>query len=133
MGVLDNGAYPADPYTDRFKFLPGTTTPNPFYTSLFKISANDTDQMAQDEFVRSSLKADYVFHGGITLQTVTAYQTGNTAYKGDLYSTGPGSATRSWSAVACTPMFSPRPDLAVPTSRRSSTMLMKRSGLRKST
>ena len=50
VGVLDNGAYPADPYTDRFKVLPGTTTPNPFYTDLFKISANDTDQMAQDEY-----------------------------------------------------------------------------------
>jgi iron complex outermembrane receptor protein len=92
VDYLDNGAYPADPYTDRFKYLPGTNTPNPFYTSLFKISANDTDQMAEDQFVRSSLKVDYVFDGGITLQTVTAYQTGNTAYKGDLYSTGPGNA-----------------------------------------
>ena len=49
VGVLDNGAYPADPYTDRFKVLPGTTTPNPFYTDLFHI-ANDSDQMAQDEY-----------------------------------------------------------------------------------
>ena len=89
VGLLDNGAYPADPYTDRFKDLPGTTTPNPFYTSLFKISANDADQMAQDEYVRSSLKVDYTFDGGIKLQTVTGYQMGNTAYKGDLYSTGP--------------------------------------------
>ena len=92
VGVLDNGAYPADPYTDRFKYLPGTTTPNPFYTDLFKISANDTNQMAQDEYVRSSLKVDYVFDGGIKLQTVTAYQTGNTRYKGDLYSTGPNTS-----------------------------------------
>jgi iron complex outermembrane recepter protein len=40
VDMLDNGAYPADPYTDRFKLIPGTTTPNPYYTSLFKIQAN---------------------------------------------------------------------------------------------
>ncbi len=92
LDYLDNGAYPADPYTDRFKFIPGTNTPNPFYTDLFKISANDPNQMAADEFVRSSVKADYVFENGITLQSITAYQFGNTAYKGDLYSTGPNTS-----------------------------------------
>ena len=92
LDYLDNGAYPADPYTDRFKFIPGTSTPNPFYTDLFKISANDPNQMAADEFVRSSLKLDYVFDDGITLQSITAYQFGNTAYKGDLYSTGPNTS-----------------------------------------
>jgi iron complex outermembrane receptor protein len=86
--LLDSGAYPADPYTDRFKYIPGTTMLNPDYTDLFKIHAAYTDQMAQDEFVRSSMKVDYVFDG-ITLQSVTAYQFGNTQYKSDLYGTIP--------------------------------------------
>jgi iron complex outermembrane receptor protein len=85
VGFFDNGAYPADPYTDRFKFIPGTTTPNPFYQpDLFKIHANAAQQ-GQDEFVRSSVKANYVLPGGITLQSISAYQYGNTAYKADLY------------------------------------------------
>ncbi len=82
--LLDNGAYPADPYTDRFKYLPGTTTPNPFYTGLFNIHAN-APQQGQDEFVRTSMKVDYVFGGGYTLQSISAFQYGNTAYKADLY------------------------------------------------
>jgi iron complex outermembrane receptor protein len=82
---LDNGAYPADPYTDRLKYLPGTATPNPFYApDLFKIRAN-APQGGQDEFVRTSLKVDYVFGGGYTLQSISAYQYANTAYKADLY------------------------------------------------
>lgn len=88
FGYLDNGAYPADPYTDRFKYIPGTTTPNPFYADLYKIQAN-ADQMAADEYVRSSVKADYVLPGDITLQSISAFQDGNTAYKADLYSNPP--------------------------------------------
>lgn len=85
VDFLDNGAYPADPYTDRFKFLPGTTTPNPFYApDLYHIRAN-ADQLAEDEFIRSSLKIDYEFADGITLQSISAYQKGNTRYKADLY------------------------------------------------
>jgi iron complex outermembrane receptor protein len=85
IDYLDNGAYPADPYTDRFKFIPGTTTPNPFYApDLYHIRAN-ADQLAEDEFIRSSLKVDYTFADGITLQSITAYQKGNTRYKADLY------------------------------------------------
>ena len=84
VDILDNGAYPADPYTDRFKDIPGTTTPNPFYTSLFNIRAN-APQLGQDEFVRTSLKVDYLFGDGFTLQSVSAYQYGNSAYKADLY------------------------------------------------
>jgi iron complex outermembrane receptor protein len=84
VDFLDSGAYPADPYTDRLKFVPGTTTPNPFYTDLFHIRAN-AEQFAQDKFVRSSLKVDYSFADGITLQSVSAYQYGITGYKADLY------------------------------------------------
>ena len=82
--ILDNGAYPADPYTDRFKVIPGTTIPNPYYTGLFNIRA-DAGQQGQDEFDRTSLKVDYVFGGGYTLQSISAFQYGNTAYKADLY------------------------------------------------
>lgn len=85
IDYLDNGAYPADPYTDRFKYIPGTTTPNPFYApNLYHIRANN-DQLAIDEFIRSSLKVDYEFADGITLQSISAYQKGNTRYKADLY------------------------------------------------
>jgi iron complex outermembrane receptor protein len=84
VDFLDNGAYPADPYSDRFKYYPGTTTPNPYYTGLFKIVAN-APQGGQDEFVRSSMKVDYVFGGGYTVQSISAFQYGNTAYKADLY------------------------------------------------
>ena len=85
FGIFDNGAYPADPYTDRFKYIPGSTTLNPFYEpDLFKFHAN-APQEGQDEFVRSSAKADYVLPGGVTLESISAYQYGNTAYKADLY------------------------------------------------
>jgi len=85
IGYFDNGAYPADPYTDRFKIIPGTTTPNPFYQpDLFKITANNAQQ-GQDQFVRSAVNASYVLPGGITFQSISAYQYGNTAYKADLY------------------------------------------------
>ena len=42
-------------------------------------------QGGQDEFVRTSVKADYVFGGGYTLQSISAYQYANTEYKADLY------------------------------------------------
>jgi iron complex outermembrane receptor protein len=80
--LLDNGAYPADPFSDRFKTIGGL--PNPNYTDLFHITA-DRGQGAQDEFVRPSLKVDYVLPDDITLQSITAYQRGNTTYKADLY------------------------------------------------
>ncbi|MGD0189305.1 MAG: TonB-dependent receptor plug domain-containing protein [Rhizomicrobium sp.] len=80
--LLDNGAYPADPFSDRFKTIGGL--PNPNYTDLFHITAN-TGQGAQDEFVRSSVKIDYVLPADITLQSISAFQYGNTAYKADLY------------------------------------------------
>jgi iron complex outermembrane recepter protein len=71
-GYLDQGAYPADPFTDRF------TGVDPFH-----ITAN-APQTALDRFVRSDLKVDYVLPDGITLQSVTGYQLGHTAYTADL-------------------------------------------------
>ena len=82
FGLLDNGAYPADPFSDRFKTIGGV--PNPNYTDLFNITANQ-GQLAQDEYVRTSVKVDYVLPSDITLQSISAYQLGNTAYKADLY------------------------------------------------
>ncbi len=73
VDLLDSGAYPADPFQDRFKGI-----------DLFHITAL-ADQQAQDTFMRSSLKVDYVFGGGYTLQSVSGYQYGNTSYKADLY------------------------------------------------
>jgi iron complex outermembrane receptor protein len=90
---LDMGAYPADPYTNRFKFFPGTTTPNPNYTDLFHITAN-TPQAARDKFIREILKVDYVFAGGVKFRSVSAYADGNTMYRADLDGTAsdaPGS------------------------------------------
>jgi iron complex outermembrane receptor protein len=85
VDMLDNGAYPADPESDRFKYIPGTTTPNPYYApDMFKIHAVAA-QMGQDEFIRSSVKVDYILPDDIKLQSITAYQFGNTSYKADLY------------------------------------------------
>ncbi len=80
---LDLGAYPADPYTDRFAVLPGTSTPNPGYTDLFNITAN-SPQLAIDRFVRSVLKVEYKFDDGIILRSVSGYQKGRTRYTADL-------------------------------------------------
>jgi len=71
--VLDSGGYPADPFQDRFKGI-----------DLFHITAL-AGQQAQDDFMRSTLKIDYVLPDGITLQSVSGYQYGVTDYKADLY------------------------------------------------
>ena len=85
VDLLDNGVIPGEPFTDRYRLIPGTTLPNPFYTpSLFKFQSN-ARQAAQDEFIRSILKIDYRFLNGIKLQSISGYQYGNTAYKTDLY------------------------------------------------
>jgi iron complex outermembrane receptor protein len=80
---LDMGGYPADPYTDRFAVLPGTTTPNPGFTDPFHIAAN-SPQKALDRFIRESLQINYTFDGGTKLRSVTGYQTGETDYTADL-------------------------------------------------
>ncbi|WP_163277968.1 hypothetical protein, partial [Klebsiella aerogenes] len=40
LGHLDMGAYPASPYANHLKTLPGTSTPNPNYRDLFDVSFN---------------------------------------------------------------------------------------------
>src|SRR4030095_5466617 len=62
---LDMGAYPADPFRNRFKFFPvGSSTPNPTYTDLFDITAN-APMKARDKFFRSVLRIEYEIAGGI--------------------------------------------------------------------
>lgn len=89
---LKLGAYPADPYTDRFKFMPGTTTPNPNYRDLFDITAN-SPQQARDRFVRTLLRVEYDFDSGVKLRSLTGYQAGNTLYRADLDGTATGNST----------------------------------------
>ncbi len=92
LDYLDMGAYPADPYTNRFKTVPGTNTPNPNFTDPFNITAN-SPQGARDKFVRTSLKIDYDLGAGIKLRSVTGFQNGNTMYRSDLDGTATGNST----------------------------------------
>jgi iron complex outermembrane receptor protein len=83
VGHLDMGAYPADPYTNRFKVNPVTGAPNPNYTDLFHISLN-APQQALDKYVRESLQIEYEFAGGVRLRSVSGFQSGSTRYRADL-------------------------------------------------
>ena len=83
VGHLDMGAYPADPYTNRFKVNPITGAPNPNYTDLFHISLN-APQQALDKYVREALKVEYEFAGGVKLRSISGFQSGNTRYRADL-------------------------------------------------
>lgn len=92
LGHLDMGAYPATPFANYFETLPGTSTPNPNHRDLFDASFN-TPQAARDEFVRSILKGEYEFAGGVKLRAVSSYQWANTMYRADLDGTATGSST----------------------------------------
>ena len=90
---LDMGAYPADPFTNRFKYLPlGSTTPNPGYTDLFDITAN-SPMKARDKFFRSILRVEYEFAGGIKLRSASGYARGNSLYLTDLDGTSANFST----------------------------------------
>jgi iron complex outermembrane recepter protein len=80
---LDNGAYPGDSFEDGFKTYQGLNTPNPHYSDLFHITAN-APQGGMDRFMRTSLKIDYVLPDGITLRSISGYQTASTDYRADL-------------------------------------------------
>ena len=77
LDYLNFGAYPADPYTDRFRTLPGSTTPNPNYRDLFNITAN-SPMGARDKFWRSILRGEYQLDSGIRLRSVSALSKGET-------------------------------------------------------
>ncbi len=89
---LDNGAYPSDSYFDGFRTIPGTSTPNPFYSDIYHISAN-APQSGLDRFVRAVLKVDYVLSDGITLRSMSGYQEASTDYTADLDGSDGGNAT----------------------------------------
>lgn len=81
---LNMGAYPADPYFDRFANYPyGSSTPNPFHTDLFNITAN-ARQAARDKFIREILRIEYAFPNGMRFRSVSAYAKANTMYRADL-------------------------------------------------
>ncbi len=82
LDYLDFGGYPASPYWQSIKTLPGGA-PNPRYSDLFDITHN-APMSARDKFVRSILKAEYVTDSGIKFRSVTSYQAGNTLYEADL-------------------------------------------------
>lgn len=65
---LDQGGYPAAPYTHK---------------DLFHITANSPED-AHDRLIRSSLKMDYTFANGIKFRSVTGVADGNTRYTADL-------------------------------------------------
>ena len=69
---LDNGGYFGDSLLNK-----GTK-------HLFDGFSNDFPTYAVDDFVRSTLKIDYVMDSGITFRSVTSAQTGRTAWTGDI-------------------------------------------------
>jgi iron complex outermembrane recepter protein len=68
INYLDQGAYPATPYTQ---------------TNLFDTYVN-SPQAGLDHFGRTVLKIDYALPDGITLRSVTGYQKGSGIYWADL-------------------------------------------------
>ena len=74
---LDNGGYFGDAIINP---LTGMVNPT---NSLFSFS-NNYETYALDQFARNVLKIDYRTAGGITLRSVTGYQLGRTAWKGDI-------------------------------------------------
>jgi len=75
---LDNGGYFGDALV-----LPNGQ-PNTETHNLFNFG-NDFHTYALDQFVRNTLKVDYVDpNSGITFQSITSGQTGRTAYSGDI-------------------------------------------------
>jgi iron complex outermembrane receptor protein len=78
---LDNGGYFGDSLANK-----GTS-------HLFDNFSNDFPTYAVDDFIRSTLKIDYVSQSGITFRSVTSAQTGRTAWTGDIDGTdGPAAA-----------------------------------------
>ncbi|WEK43755.1 MAG: TonB-dependent receptor [Candidatus Sphingomonas colombiensis] len=92
LDYLDMGGYPASPYLDYYKNYPGTSTPNPGHRDLFDMALN-SPQAARDKFLRTILKIDYEFDGGIKFRSVSGFQNGNTMYRADLDGTAATAST----------------------------------------
>jgi iron complex outermembrane receptor protein len=91
VGYMNFGGYPASPFVDFYKVLPGTTTPNPAYSDLFDISANAPMQ-SRDKFVRSILKIEYDTDSGVKFRSISSIQNANIRYGTDLDGTSSGSS-----------------------------------------
>ena len=89
---LDFGAYPATPFLNYYKTLPGTSTPNPGYRDLFDAQFN-APQGARDKMVRSVFKGELETPGGVKFRSVSSYQWANTYYRADLDGTATGIST----------------------------------------
>jgi len=74
---LDNGGYFGDAILNPVTGKPNGTD------NLFKF-ANNYETFAVDQFVRSSIKVDYVDSNGIDFRSISAYQRGRTGWKGDI-------------------------------------------------
>jgi iron complex outermembrane receptor protein len=84
LNYLDNGAWPSSP----------GSAAKPTYDSLFRLTDN-TPGNALDRMMRTVLKIDYVLPDGITLQSISGYQKGNTNWTTNrlgyaAYPSGPG-------------------------------------------
>ena len=78
---IDNGGVPAGPYDP--------TDPN---GNLFHLTSN-SEALAIDQWVRSVLDVSYQFASGITLRSISGYQTGREAIKQDVDGTDAGNQT----------------------------------------
>jgi iron complex outermembrane recepter protein len=94
VDYLDMGGYPATPFANHYRTIPGTNTPNPNYRDLYDIELN-SPQAARDKFIRSILKIDVESAGGIKFRSISAVQNGNTMYQADLDGTASTAALSS--------------------------------------
>ena len=93
LDYLDWGAYPADPFRNRFKYFPyGSNTPNPTYTDLFDITAN-SPQKARDKFFRTILRIEYELASGVKIRSASGLAHGNSLYLADLDGTSANIST----------------------------------------
>ena len=74
---LDNGGYFGDAILNPVTGKVNNTD------NLFKF-ANNYETYAVDQFVRSSIKVDYVDSNGIDFRSITGFQRGRTGWKGDI-------------------------------------------------
>lgn len=82
LAYMDFGGYPATPFWQTSKTLPGGAT-NPRYSDFFDITAN-APMDARDKMVRSILRMEYEGDTGLKFRSITSYQKGNTLYRADL-------------------------------------------------
>ena len=92
VASMDFGAYPASPQANFYRTNLTTGAVNPNYSDLFEITANAPGD-AKDKFVRSILRVEYEFAGGIRVRSISSYQWANTYYRADLDGTSANTST----------------------------------------